>query len=84
MAGHTHGGQVQVPGFGPVVTFSRVPAEWADGVTSLSGGRTLVVSRGIGMERSYAPRLRFFCRPEIVVIDLEGPTTKSAVDLHGP
>jgi non-ribosomal peptide synthetase component F len=44
---------------------------WAAGVTALEGGRTLVVSRGIGMERGYAPRLRFPCRPEIVVIELE-------------
>ena len=31
-------------------------------------------SRGIGLERVHAPRVRFFCRPEIVVIDLV-PTT---------
>jgi hypothetical protein len=47
-----------------------VPLAWADGVTELAPGRTLVVSRGIGMERGYAPRLRFNCRPEIVIIDL--------------
>ncbi|MEM7676115.1 MAG: metallophosphoesterase [Myxococcota bacterium] len=70
VAGHTHGGQVQLPGIGPLVTFSRIPNQWADGVTELSGGRTLVVSRGVGMERDYAPRIRFFCRPEIVVVDL--------------
>lgn len=71
VAGHTHGGQVQLPGIGPLITFSQVPRAWADGTTQLSEGRTLVVSRGIGMERKYAPRMRFFCRPEIVIIDLE-------------
>lgn len=70
VAGHTHGGQVQLPGIGPLLTLSRVPRAWAAGVTELAGGRTLVVSRGVGMERGYAPRLRFLCRPEIVVIEV--------------
>ncbi len=68
IAGHTHGGQVRLPFLGPPITFSRVPRSWAAGVTDLGGGRTLVVSRGIGMERGSAPRLRFLCRPEIVVL----------------
>lgn len=70
IAGHTHGGQVRLPLIGPLITLSRVPRSWAAGVTDLGGGRTLVVSRGIGMERRHAPRLRFLCRPEIVIIDL--------------
>jgi hypothetical protein len=70
VAGHTHGGQVRLPGIGPLVTMSRVPRAWAAGTTALEGGRTLVVSRGVGMERGSAPRLRFLCRPEVVVIDL--------------
>ena len=70
LAGHTHGGQVQLPLIGPLLTLSRVPRRWASGVTSLGEGRTLVVSRGVGMERGWAPQLRFLCRPQIVVIDL--------------
>jgi predicted MPP superfamily phosphohydrolase len=70
LAGHTHGGQVRLPGIGPLMTLSRVPRSWAAGVTALDGNRTLVVSRGIGMERGAAPRLRFFCRPELVLIDV--------------
>jgi len=71
IAGHTHGGQVRLPLIGPLMTLSRIPRRWAAGVTQLEGGRTLVVSRGVGMERGDAPRLRFLCRPEIVVIDVE-------------
>ncbi|MEM1202460.1 MAG: metallophosphoesterase [Acidobacteriota bacterium] len=70
VAGHTHGGQVRLPFFGPILTLSRVPRSWAAGVTDLGNGSTLVVSRGIGMERGRAPRLRFLCRPEVVVIDV--------------
>jgi uncharacterized protein len=68
LAGHTHGGQVRVPGFGPIITLSQVPRAWAAGVTRLDERRTLVVSRGIGMERGPAPRLRFHCRPELVFV----------------
>jgi predicted MPP superfamily phosphohydrolase len=70
LAGHTHGGQVQLPLIGPLITLSKVPRSWAAGVTDRGAGRTLVVSRGAGMERGDAPRLRFLCRPELVVIDL--------------
>ncbi|MEM8933596.1 MAG: hypothetical protein AAGE94_20570, partial [Acidobacteriota bacterium] len=70
IAGHTHGGQVRVPWFGPIVTFSAVPRSWAAGRTDFDNGGILIVSRGVGMERGRAPRLRLLCRPEIVVIDL--------------
>jgi predicted MPP superfamily phosphohydrolase len=70
IAGHTHGGQVRLPIIGPLLTFSRVPRAWASGVTELPGGGTLVVSRGVGMERGRAPRMRFLCPPEIVIIDV--------------
>ena len=70
VAGHTHGGQVRLPLVGPLVTLSNVPRAWAAGVTRLPGERTLVVSRGVGMERGHAPRLRFLCRPEIVIVDV--------------
>ena len=70
LAGHTHGGQVRLPLVGPVLTLSSVPRSWAAGLTEMSGGRRLIVSRGIGHERGSAPRLRFLCRPELLVIDL--------------
>jgi len=70
VAGHTHGGQVRLPFIGSLITLSAVPRSRAAGVTDLGGGRTLVVSRGVGMERGPAPRLRFLCRPELVVVDV--------------
>lgn len=70
IAGHTHGGQVQLPLLGPLITLTVAPRSWASGVTEIGPEKTLVVSRGIGMERANAPRLRFLCRPELVVIDL--------------
>ena len=76
IAGHTHGGQVRLPGLGPIMTASAVPREWAVGVTQISQGKQLIVSRGIGMERRNAPRLRFLCRPELVIVDLQPTATR--------
>lgn len=70
LAGHVHGGQVRLPLIGPLVTMTAVPRAWAVGVTAITPEQTLIVSRGIGMERGAAPRLRFLCRPELVIIDL--------------
>lgn len=70
VSGHTHGGQVCIPGIGPIFTLSRVPRSWGAGLTDLPGQRKLLVVRGVGMERECAPRIRFCCRPELAVIDL--------------
>jgi len=72
VAAHTHGGQVQLPFLGPVITHCRIPRAWAAGLTELPGGRRLLVCRGIGVERGSAPPMRFLCRPELMVIDLVG------------
>lgn len=76
LAGHTHGGQVVIPGFGPPLTLSRVPRWLAGGRLHRSGKATLRVSRGIGLERGHAPRVRLFCRPELVVLELYGPARR--------
>lgn len=73
LAGHTHGGQVQLPLLGPIITGSILPRAQAGGCfTKIANGpdKYLMISRGIGMERLDAPRMRFMCLPEIVVIDL--------------
>lgn len=67
LAGHTHGGQVCLPGFGALRSKTRLPRHLEQGVHRV--GRTwLVVSRGIG--ESLLP-LRFACPPEIVVVSLQ-------------
>jgi predicted MPP superfamily phosphohydrolase len=71
VAGHIHGGQVVIPGFGPPLTLSRVPRRYASGFHRLGQG-WLLVSRGVGHEREYAPRIRMFCRPELCVVELRG------------
>ena len=72
VAGHTHGGQVQIPFLGPLITLSKVPRDWAaGGLVRLPSGSHLIVSRGVGMERRHAPRLRFNCPPELMLIHLK-------------
>ena len=71
LSGHTHGGQVRLPGLGAVVTFSSFGRRYAAGLFNEAGTR-MVVSRGIGLEGGAAPRVRFLCRPEIVSIDMVG------------
>ncbi|GEM_PF-282945 len=79
VAGHTHGGQVHLPFVeGAPVSFSGVPAKWAGGGMFQVDDRTIgVISRGIGMERGYAPQLRFLCRPQIIILNL-GPADHCA------
>jgi len=69
LAGHTHGGQVVIPGLGPPVTHSSLPRRYASGLNSYEG-IPLHVSTGIGMERRNAPQIRFLCPPEVAVLDL--------------
>ncbi len=74
LAGHTHGGQIALPFYGALVTLSRFDKKYESGVFHV-GPTTLVVNRGIGFE-AHLPRVRFFSRPELTVIDVEGDGPK--------
>jgi len=67
LSGHTHGGQVRLFGYSPVVP-SRYGNRYAYGPV-VEGGRHLVVSGGLGC--SIAP-IRFGSPPEVVVVELGG------------
>jgi len=70
-AGHTHGGQVCVPGIGALTTNSDLPRSFARGMNvwnCVDRKAFLNVSAGIGTS-IYAP-VRFACPPEAVLVTL--------------
>ena len=70
-AGHTHGGQVRIPGQPALVTNCDIPRAQAQGLSLWHHARRaayLNVSAGIGTS-IYAP-VRFACPPEAVVVTL--------------
>jgi len=76
IAGHTHGGQVSLPLIGPPMTLSAVPRSVAaGGLHRLGNGAAVFVSRGVGLERGQAPRIRFGVPPEVNLVTLTPPTS---------
>lgn len=70
LSGHTHGGQVCLPLWGPVVTLSNVARKIAAGGLHRIGQVPILVSRGLGWEGHVAPRVRTFCRPHLILVEL--------------
>lgn len=68
LVGHTHGGQVVLPGFGALVTRSQYGRRYVSGLYQI-GKVKMYVNRGIGMEGHFPP-VRFLCPPEIAVFDV--------------
>jgi predicted MPP superfamily phosphohydrolase len=67
LAGHTHGGQVSLPFFGPIIVPSKYGVRYARGHI-VEDGKHLFVSPGIGT--SILP-VRFLTPPEISVLLLK-------------
>jgi hypothetical protein len=82
VAGHTHGGQVVLPGFGPPMTLSHVPRAVAAGGLHDLGGNAIYVSRGVGCERGQAPRIRFLCPPEVSLLEVGASAGQPAPSRH--
>lgn len=65
-AGHTHGGQVRLPGIGPL-PLARLISPIIDSTDQF--GFVGLISRGLGAQ---SPAFRFLCRPEAILVRLEG------------
>jgi predicted MPP superfamily phosphohydrolase len=67
LSGHTHGGQVVVPGYGAPIVPSAYGQKYAHGLVGAPCTQ-VYVSAGVGM--SGLP-VRGYCRPEITLITLQ-------------
>ena len=70
VAGHTHGGQLIIPGFGAIARASAMPPTVAAGGLHRVHEQMLYISRGVGYERGLAPPLRLNCPPEVSILSL--------------
>jgi predicted MPP superfamily phosphohydrolase len=68
VAGHTHGGQVRLPGYGALVDNCDLPLRQARGLSAHTPSMWLHVSAGLGANR-FTP-IRFACRPEATILDV--------------
>ncbi len=77
LAGHTHGGQLRLPGYGAIVTNCGIDRSRARGVSRWGAHMWLHVSAGLGTSPT-AP-VRFACPPEASLLTLvPRPTGESA------
>ncbi|MDQ7779302.1 MAG: metallophosphoesterase [Planctomycetota bacterium] len=70
MAGHMHGGQVQIPLIGTLIVPSKLGAKYAAGFYEVGVNR-LYVHKGVGL---ISPPVRFGTRPEIALFVLKQRT----------
>lgn len=68
-SGHNHAGQARLPGIGPIIVPSRFGRRFDHGHFEVEGTH-LFVSSGVG---AGTPPFRFFCQPDLFVVDLSGP-----------
>jgi predicted MPP superfamily phosphohydrolase len=68
LSGHTHGGQVRLPGIGVVTNASKAPRRWTHGLV-VEDGRHLYVTAGLGT--SGLP-LRIGVPPDYAILDVNG------------
>jgi predicted MPP superfamily phosphohydrolase len=69
LSGHTHGGQIRLPGFGPIGRVDNfIPADFYQGLNNLPNGNKIFVTSGIGES---GPRARLFNPPEIALITVK-------------
>jgi len=66
LSGHSHGGQVNLPFVGPLIT-PPLSKKYPSGLYQINHRLTLYTNRGIGT--TILP-FRFYCRPEMTILEL--------------
>jgi predicted MPP superfamily phosphohydrolase len=81
LTGHTHGGQICLPGGLPLLRHDSLPARLCTGIHRFAD-TWMVVNRGFGFS---GPRVRLFCPAEVIQIVLEDTADKPTNDgQNGP
>ncbi|WP_353828629.1 metallophosphoesterase [Agromyces sp. SYSU T0242] len=76
LAGHTHGGQVCLPGFGALVTNCDIPRSQASGLSVWRHGlRSAYLNVSAGLGTAITAPIRFACPPEATLLTLT-PTAR--------
>ena len=74
--GHTHGGQIRIPGIGALITDSELPRKEASGLI-WRGDTAIHISRGIGADPK--TDFRLFCPPAATIVTIKHfPAKKTA------
>jgi predicted MPP superfamily phosphohydrolase len=67
LTGHTHGGQIRLPFYGPVMRLPLTAPQWLDRGLKTWRGMPAIISQGLGEANV---RARLFCPPQIVVVEV--------------
>lgn len=77
LAGHTHGGQVCIPGFGALTTNCDLPTRYAKGISRWGSRKStstqplpMILNVCAGLGNSIFAPVRFACLPEVRVLTL--------------
>ena len=68
-SGHSHGGQIRLPGVGPIISHTMIGRQYASGILSYQGA-VCSISRGVNASRYFY--LRLLCPPEAILLTLRG------------
>ncbi len=66
--GHTHGGQIAIPGYGALLSQAKTQRRFVTGLHKIQN-TWIYTNRGIGMEGHF-PRVRFCAKPELTIYEL--------------
>ena len=73
LSGHTHGGQLRLPGYGALVTNCGIPRSMASGLhryTERDEGAACWLNVSAGLGTAPTAPVRFSCRPEATLLTL--------------
>lgn len=67
-SGHSHGGQIRLPGLGPIIAHTMIGRQYSSGVLSYKGA-VCSISRGVNASRFFYSRL--LCPPEAILLTVQ-------------